>query len=132
MYLQVGIQLSDSAVEIVDNEISGTVTAGIELKSAAGTVVRANRVTARSRAAILVDGDGEGPRITGNLLFAEGHPAVVITGKSHPDLTGNTIQAGEALFLPPGYSAEELLRRNVVVPIGKERPPARNAPARVR
>jgi PPM family protein phosphatase len=96
MYLQVGIQLSDSAVEIVDNEISGTVTAGIELKSAAGTVVRANRVTARSRAAILVDGDGEGPRITGNLLFAEGHPAVVITGKSHPDLTGNTIQAGEA------------------------------------
>lgn len=132
MYLQVGIQLADSAVEIVDNEISGTVTAGIELRSAAGTVVRANTVNARSRAAILVDGEGAGPRISGNLLSAEGHPAVVITGQVQPVLTGNTIRAAEPLFLPPGGSPEEFLRRNIVVPPGKEKPPARNAPARVR
>lgn len=132
MYLQVGIQLSGSAVEIVDNEISGTVTAGIELRGAAGTVVRANSVSARSRAAIVMDGDGPGPRIVGNLFSAQDNAAVVIAGQAWPDLMGNTIRAAEALFLPPGRSPEELLRRNVVVPVGKEKPPARNAPSRVR
>jgi hypothetical protein len=132
MYLQVGIQLFECAVEIVDNEISGTVTAGIELQAAGGSVVRANKVEARSRAAIVIGGDGTGPRISGNLLSAEGHPAVVVTGQARPTLVGNTIRASEPLFLPPGFSPEELLRRNLVVPVGKEKPPARNASARVR
>lgn len=135
MYLQVGIQLFESAVEIVDNEISGTVTAGIELQAAAGTVVRANTVQARSRAAIVVGGEGNGPRIVGNFFSAEGHPAVVVTGQARPVLTGNTIRAAEPLFLPPGTPADELLRRNIVLPlapVGKDKPPARNAPPRVR
>jgi hypothetical protein len=132
MFLQVGIQLFGSSVEIVDNEISGTVTAGIELQASTGTVVRANRIDARSRAAIVIGGDGSGPRISGNLLTADGHPAVVVTGQARPVLVGNTIRAAEPLFLPPGSAPEELLSRNLVVPVRKEKPPARNASARVR
>lgn len=133
MYLQVGIQLFESSVEIVDNEISGTVTAGIELQGATGTLVRANIIHARSRAAIVIGGEGSGPRIVGNLLTADGHPAVVVSGQARPVMIGNTIKAGEPLFLPPGSSGEELLRRNVIVPAGKEKPPpSRNAPPRVR
>jgi serine/threonine protein phosphatase PrpC len=132
LYLQVGIQLLESSVEIVDNEISGTVTAGVELQGASGTVLRANTVQARSRAAIVISGEGVGPRITGNMLSAEGHPAIVVAGQATPVLVSNTIRAAEPLFLPPGQNPEEVLRRNLVVPVRKERPPARNASSRVR
>jgi serine/threonine protein phosphatase PrpC len=134
MYLQVGIQLSGSRVEVVDNEISGTVTAGIDLQNSPGSVVRANTVNARSRSAVSIGGDGEGPRLAGNYLISDGHPAVVVTGSARPVLAGNAIRATEPLFLPPGANAAELLAANVVLPPeGKEkRPLPRNAPARVR
>jgi hypothetical protein len=135
IYLQVGIQLAGSSVEIVDNEISGTVTAGIDLQNSPGSVVRANTVRARSRAAVMVRGEGEGPRLTGNYLISDGHPAVVVTGAAKPAMTGNAIRAVEPLFLPPGANAAELLAANVVLPPeGKEKRPAprRNAPARIR
>jgi serine/threonine protein phosphatase PrpC len=136
VYLQVGIQLVDSAVSIVDNEITGTVTAGIQLQGSNRSVLRANSVEARSRAALVIEGAGGGPRVVGNELAAEGHPAVVVTGDATPELTGNVIRAAEPVFLPPKTPAEEFLRRNFVIqpprPAGVKPPPTRNAPARAR
>ena len=136
VYLQVGIQLFDSAVAVVDNEITGTVTAGIELQGSNGSVLRANSVEARSRAALVIGGEGTGPRVVGNVLAAEGHPAVVVTGQANPELVGNIIRAAEPVFLPPNTSPQEFLRRNYVVqpprPSGAKPPPTRNAPARIR
>jgi hypothetical protein len=134
MYLQIGIQVSGSRIEIVDNEISGTVTAGINLQNSPAAVLRANTITARSRSAVSIGGDGAGPRLAGNYLISDGHPAVVVTGSARPVLSGNAIRAEEPIFLPPGASAAELLTANVVLPPeGKEKRPApRNAPARIR
>lgn len=138
VYLQIGIQLAESAVEIVDNEITGTVTAGIQLEGSASTVLRANTVEARSRAALVIGGEGEGPRVVGNEFSASGHPAVVVTGQARPTLIGNTIRAAEPVFLPPSMSPAELLRRNFVVSPQTDRrreskpPSAPNAPSRVR
>jgi hypothetical protein len=134
-YLQIGIQLFESAVEIVDNEITGTVTAGIQLEGSNDSVIRANTIEARSRAALVIGGEGTGPRVVGNFFTAEGHPAVVVTGQAEPVLVANTIRANEPVFLPPNHSPGELIRRNFVFPINtpKEKPPAvRNAPPRVR
>jgi hypothetical protein len=135
VYLQTGIQLFDCAVEVVDNEITGTVTAGMQLEGSNGTVLRANTVEARSRAALVIGGDGAGPRVTGNALSAEGHPAIVVTGQAQPVLVANVIRASEPVFLPPNMPPQELIRRNFVLPLHapKEKTPAvRNAPSRVR
>lgn len=134
-YLQIGIQLFESAVEVVDNEVTGTVTAGIQLEGSNDSVLRANTVEARSRAALVIGGEGAGPRIVGNDLAADGHPAIVVTGQAQPVLVGNAIRASEAMFLPPNTSPQELIRRNFVLPLHtpKEKtPPVRNAPPRVR
>ncbi|HYO80951.1 MAG TPA: DUF1565 domain-containing protein, partial [Bryobacteraceae bacterium] len=134
MYLQTGIQLTGSRAEIVDNEITGTVTAGIELQNSPETLLLANTVIARSRAAVVIGGDGQGPRLSGNYLAAQSDPAIRVTGPARPSITGNTIRAADPLFLPPGQKPEELLRSNIVLsPEGKDKAPTRgNAPARVR
>ncbi|MBC7926525.1 MAG: protein phosphatase 2C domain-containing protein [Bryobacteraceae bacterium] len=139
VYLQTAIQIVASSVEITDNRITGTVTAGIELTSSPGTVVRANRVEARNRAAVVIGGEGSGPRLTGNDLTSNGHPAVVITGNAHPVLQGNVIRAAEALFAPPRIDSTELLKENTVLrpDVSSAGPPLRrpsrtNAPPRVR
>jgi serine/threonine protein phosphatase PrpC len=135
VYLQIGIQLFESAVEVTDNEITGTVTAGIQLEGSNDSVLRSNTVVARSRAALVIGGEGPGPRVVGNEFVAEGHPAVVVTGQAQPFLVSNTIRASEAVFLPPNMSSQELILRNFVLPLHppKERTPApRNAPSRVR
>jgi PPM family protein phosphatase len=113
--LQIAIQLTNSSIDIVDNAISGTVTAGIELTNSGGTTVRANRIQANTRAAIVLDGEGNGPRIVGNDLTSEAHPAVVITGNARPVLTGNVIHAPESVFGPPQMDTKELERENTVV-----------------
>jgi len=147
VYLQKGIELSNCSVDIVDNEISGTVTAGVEMASSGNSVLRANKIDAHSRAALMLGGDGSGPRVVGNELSSEGHPAVVITGNARPLLRSNIIRADEPVFAPPSLDAKELLRDNFVVPVAAPakaaapktaapaggRTPARpNAPTRVR
>ena len=136
VYLQIGIQLVNSAVAVVDNEIIGTVTAGIELQGSSRSVLRANTVEVRSRAALVIEGQGTGPRVVGNELSAEGHPAVVVTGQANPELVGNIIRAAEPVFLPPNTSPQEFLRRNFVIqpprPAGAKPPATSNAPPRVR
>jgi hypothetical protein len=139
VFLQVGIQLLECGVEVVDNEISGTVTAGIELQGSGKSIVRSNSVSARSGAAIAIAGDGEGPRVVHNAFSAEGHPAVVITGSTTPLLSGNVIRASEPFFVPPHINVPELLKTNLVAQIQGPRPlprgrsvPRQDAPARVR
>ncbi|MDZ4802653.1 MAG: protein phosphatase 2C domain-containing protein, partial [Bryobacteraceae bacterium] len=135
--LQIGIQVTNSAIDIVDNFITGTVTAGIELTNSVGTTIRANRIQASNRAAIVVDGDGNGPRIVGNDLTTDAHPGVVITGNARPVMSGNVIHGPEGVFAPPQMDTKELDRENTVIkpqtPAGG-RTPARptNAPPRVR
>jgi serine/threonine protein phosphatase PrpC len=137
MFLQTGIQLNNSSAEIVDNAITGTVTAGIELTGSGGSLVRANRIEARNRAAIVIGGDGTGPRVVGNDLTTDGHPAIVITGNARPVVHGNVIHAPEGVFAPPQMDTKELEKENFVVrpqsPSGG-RTTARpsNAPPRVR
>jgi len=116
VYLQKGIELSNCSLEIVDNEITGTVTAGIEVASSGNSVIRANKIDARSRAALALGGDGAGPRVIGNELSSEGHPAIVITGSAHPYLSGNILKAAEPLFAPQSLSEKELLQGNYVLP----------------
>ncbi len=115
MFLRTGIQLVNSSVDIVDNYITGTDTAGIELSGSGGTVVRANRIEARNRAAIVVGGEGNGPRIVGNELIADRHPGVEITGAARPVISGNIIRATEGVFAPPQMDTKELDRENVVI-----------------
>lgn len=136
VYLRVGIQLLESSVELVDNEISGTVTAGIELAGSNSSLVIGNNVEARSRAALEIAGEGVGPRVVGNTLSADGHPAIVVTGHAKPILTGNVIQANEPMFLPPQTNPSEHLSRNFVIKpkaTKQERSPrSANAPTRIR
>ena len=134
MYLQTGIQLDSSKVELIDNEISGTVTAGIEMQNCPEATLVGNAVLPRSSAAVVIGGEGTGPRLAANYLVAEGHPAVVINGGAVPVFTGNIFRARDPLFLPPGRNASELLTGNIVLGSeGKENPPARaNAPTRIR
>ncbi|MBC8165034.1 MAG: protein phosphatase 2C domain-containing protein [Bryobacteraceae bacterium] len=133
--LQTGIQLTDSAVEIVDNEISGTLAAGVELATSGNSSVRANNFYPSSRAAIVIGGEGNGPRVVANQLTAAGHAAIIITGNSHPFFGNNVIRAADPVFAPPHLDPKELLMDNTVI-LPQEltrKPPARlNAPSRVR
>lgn len=139
LFLQTGIQLLECAVDVVDNEITGTVTAGIELQGSGQSTIRANLVTAASRAALVIGGEGPGPRVVQNIFTASGHPAIVITGGARPLLSGNVIRASEPFFLPPHLKAEELLQTNIVAAMQSPKPGQRgrsatrtDAPARVR
>lgn len=140
--LLTGIQLTNCAAEIVDNYISGTVTAGVDLTNSPGTVIRANRILPKSHTAIMVGGEGSGPRIVGNELSAEGQAAVVVNGTARPVVTGNVIRATEILFPSAQSDLNELQRENVV--LSSQNPPSdtrpisgspagkKNAPPRVR
>lgn len=136
LFLQTGIQLIHSAVEVLDNEITGTVTAGIELEGSPGALIRANRIDPRSRAAVVIAGDGPGPRLAGNDISADGFPAIVIAGTARPVLAGNVIRAAQPLMAPPSLPASDLLRGNTVPNSQSKNPerkaPPRNAPTRVR
>lgn len=144
VFLQTGIQLTNCAAEIVDNVITGTLTAGIDLTNSANTVLRANKIVPGNQAAaIMIGGDGGGPRIVGNDLSAEGKPAVVVNGTARPVIGGNIVRAAEAFLAPPGTDLKELLRDNIVLtpqtpgrpvnpPGGKTPPGKTHASPRVR
>jgi len=116
MYLQKGIELSNCSVEIVDNEITGTSSAGVEMASSGNTVVRANKIDARSMAALVLGGEGSGPRVIGNELVSDRHPAIIVTGSAHPLLASNIIRSTEPLLAPPSLNEKELLKDNFVIP----------------
>lgn len=119
--MQVGIQLTDSSIEFVDNEITGALSAGIELLGTTTAVIRGNTVIGDAHAAVVVR-DSAQPRIVHNVLSSRNHPAVVIMGSAKPVLSGNLIHSNEPLFAPPDAKPDELLRLNFVRPIETPRP----------
>jgi hypothetical protein len=137
VYLQNGIQVLRSSIEIVDNEISDTLNACIELRESPGTVVMAN--TIRPRARIGLDLAGlDGPHIVGNTFITTDDAVAIMLG-GNPNLYGNFIQSRFPIVAPPGVQIEELLKRNFVAPVERPRQAPRgrtaaapDAPARVR
>jgi hypothetical protein len=134
MFLQTGIQVLRSSIEIVDNEIADTLQAGIELRESPKVLIAGNTIKPRARMAIDLAGL-EGPRIVGN-TFITGPEDVAILAGGKPFIHGNIFQSRYPLVAPPGVNVEELLRNNFVFPVQtpprQRTTPTQNAPARIR
>jgi hypothetical protein len=147
--LQVGVRLADSDVEVEGVEITGALTAGIDVAGADRSQVHASFVHDNPGGGVLIE-DGAAPRLLNNLIAGNGraagappHAGVEVRGAARPDLVDNRFEGngGGGIQLPAAERADELFAWNsfagvaradavrVAAPAGQT-PPA--APARPR
>ena len=117
--LAIGIQLNDSNVEIIDNEITGAINAAIECLGESTGVFRANALYGNPGAAIILR-DAARPRVVHNTITGNGQSgkraAIEIHGAAQPNLTSNMIwkNAGNPVWAPPNFNTQEILKQNFV------------------
>ncbi|HYP05062.1 MAG TPA: right-handed parallel beta-helix repeat-containing protein, partial [Bryobacteraceae bacterium] len=131
--LAVGIQLNDSNLEVVDNEITNATSAAIEVLGESSGVFRANAVYANAGAGIIVR-DAAKPRFVHNTVSGNGEggkrSGIEIHGAAQPVLVGNMIwnNAGDPIWAPPQLRLETILRQNFISLPGKPAAPPRPRP----
>jgi parallel beta-helix repeat protein len=119
--LLVGIQLGDSAVEIVDSEVTGATVAGIELLGDSRSDIRANLISGNSGAGIIIR-DMARPRLVHNIIIDNGKvrenpkAGIEIVSATQPVMMGNVVRSNgaEPVWLPADLSADDVLRQNYV------------------
>ena len=117
--LAVGIQLNDSNVEIVDNEITNATTAAIECLGESTGVFRANALHANPGVGIIIR-DAARPRFVHNTIVGNGNagrrPGIEIHGAAQPILLNNTISsnAGQPVWAPPQFRIDTVLQQNFI------------------
>ena len=88
---EVGLLLLEEArARIVDNTISGA-GIGVQVGDQSGPVVRSNRITSSSSAAVVYTGS-VGGLLTDNILAEAGEVTVQVAGSARPRIAGNTIE----------------------------------------
>lgn len=137
--LAVGIQLTDSHVEVSDNEITNATTAAVECLGESTGVFRANAFYGNPGAGVIVR-DAARPRFVHNTVTGNGdsnkRAAIEIHGAAQPVLLGNMIwnNTGEPISAPPQIGMEDLLKQNFIAhpdkPAAKPQPPRQ--PAKVK
>lgn len=125
--LAVGIQLNDSNIEVADNEITSATTGAIECLGESTGVFRANALYGNPGAGIIVR-DAARTRFVHNTITGNGEsgrrPAIEIHGAAQPVLSGNMIwnNAGQAIWAPPQFNTQEVLKNNFILPETKVKP----------
>jgi PPM family protein phosphatase len=120
--LSVGLQITDSDVEVIDMEISGAHTAGIEILGASSGTFRANNVSGNAGTGVAIR-DNAKPRFVHNVITSNGRgagtprPGIEISGAAQPSLQGNVFanNAAEPIWAPQ-LNVESLIRQNFTVP----------------
>jgi parallel beta-helix repeat protein len=116
--LTVGIQLTDSDVQVLDTEIAGAQTAGIEILGNSLGTFRANNVSGNAGTGIVIRDDAK-PRLVHNTIANNGRgagsprPGVEVSGSAQPVLQANVFSnnAAEAIWATQ-LNLEALMRQN--------------------
>jgi hypothetical protein len=118
--LQVGLRLADSVVAIEGVEITGAVTAGIDVSGDDRSTVRASFLHDNPGGGVLVEGNAS-PTLANNLILRNGRPpsgtprpGVEARDASRPVLIENRIEGngGGGVTLPAPERAEEVFAWN--------------------
>ena len=131
--LTVGVQVNDAEVAVVDMEISGAQTAGIEVLGNSSGVFRANQIADNPGTGVIIR-DTAKPRFVHNSITGNGRgpgtprPGIEVAGPAQPVLSGNVIarNAAEPIWAPQ-LNLESLTRQNFVIPAAPSRPQAPRA-----
>ncbi len=122
--LQVGVRLADSEVEVEGVEITGALTAGIDVSGADRSTVRASYLHDNPGGGVLI-AESAAPRLQNNLIAANGraagspaHPGVEVRGAARPELVENRFQGNGAggVLLPTAERGDELFAWNSFTP----------------
>jgi parallel beta-helix repeat protein len=127
--LTVGIQVTDSDVQVVDVEITGAQTSGIEILGNSSGTFRANNVSGNPGTGVVIR-DYAKPRLVHNTIANNGRgagsprPGVEVSGSAQPVLQANIFSnnAAEAIWATQ-LNVEALLRQNFS--LSEERPRTR-------
>lgn len=117
--LQVGIRLADSEVEVAGVEISGAVTAAIEVAGADRSSIRYSYLHDNPGGGVIVGGESA-PRLLHNLIAGNGRvqgaprPGVEVREAARPELIENRIvgNGGGGIALPSPERAQEVFTWN--------------------
>jgi serine/threonine protein phosphatase PrpC len=118
--LQVGLRLADSEVEVEGVEITGALTAGIDVSGTDRSTVRASYLHDNPGGGMLI-AESSAPRLLNNLIAANGraagspaHPGVEVRGAARPELVENRFQGNGAggVLLPTAERGDELFAWN--------------------
>lgn len=116
--LQVGLRLADSEVDVQGIEVSGAVTAAIEITGTDRSSVRYSFLHGNPGGGVIVSGESA-PRLRHNLIVSNGHmavprPGVEVREGARPELAENRIagNGGGAVFLPSAERAQEIFLWN--------------------
>jgi serine/threonine protein phosphatase PrpC len=120
----VGIRLIDSDVDVSGVEISGMLTAGIEIGGASGGSIQAARIAGNAGPGILIGGASR-TLIAHNVVTANGltqgslRPGVRIVESASPVLSGNVISGNgaEQIWISALYNGADLATNNVISPV---------------
>lgn len=132
--LTVGLQVTDSDLQVIDMDISGAQTAGIEILGESSGIFRANNIAGNLGTGIIIR-DNSTPRLVHNTIANNGRgagspkPGIEIAGNAQPLLQGNVIlnNAAEPISAPQ-LNIESLMRQN----FGMSPDPPRSAKPRTR
>jgi parallel beta-helix repeat protein len=127
--LTVGIQANDADVTVVDMQISGAQTAGIEITGNSSGTFRGNEIADNPGTGIIIR-DSAKPRIVHNSVTGNGRgrgsprPGIEIAGAAQPYIYANVItkNAAEPIWAPQ-LNIDSLTRQNFVIPSQAPRPP---------
>ena len=137
----VGVEISDSDLELQDTEILGAAT-GVEIRGKSTAVLRANSIQDCRDTGIRISGDSA-PWLLYNAILRNGRrahypgtpagtppgtppgPGVLIEKPAHPVLIGNTFgdNGSEPVRIPEGMDKDPIMKFNFFLPA---KPPARN------
>jgi serine/threonine protein phosphatase PrpC len=125
--LQVGLRLADSEVEVEGVEITGALTAGIDVSGTDRSTVRASYLHDNPGGGVLI-AESSAPRLLNNLIAANGraagspaHPGVEVRGAARPELVENRFQGNGAggVLLPTAERGDELFAWNSFAGAGR-------------
>jgi serine/threonine protein phosphatase PrpC len=127
--LAAAVVISDSDLELQDNEIVGAAT-GVEIRGKSTAVLRANSIQDCRDAGIRISGDSA-PWLLYNAILRNGRrahdpgPGVLVETPAHPVLIGNTFgdNGDQPVRTPEGMDKDPITKFNFFLP---PKPPARN------
>jgi parallel beta-helix repeat protein len=119
--LNVGVQVSDSDIDVFDMDISGAQTAGIEILGESSGTFRANNVSSNKGSGVIIR-DSAKPRFVHNVVTNNGRgsgsprPGIEVAGSAQPSLAGNVVSnnAAEQIWAPH-LNLESLKRQNFLL-----------------